>query len=202
MINFEGLLQTDKHILSQGSLYELLRRNPEVKFDDHIFHAGLIYNEGYARVLEQVFRSYIDTAVESGLSIAVAAATWRANREKISASIFSDRAVNQDNVNFLDKIRQSYVESSTSILIKGDIGPRGDAYKPSEALDVKAAKAFHSYQINALASSAVDFLQASTIPSLSEALGIAHVMAKTKLPYIISFVVDSRGSLYRRHKIK
>jgi len=194
-MSFETLLQTEKHILSQGSVYELLRRSPEVVFDEHIFHAGLIYDEHFAEVLERVFRSYIDTAVASGLSIAICTATWRANEERIRASVFSDRAVNEDNVQFLNDIRNSYADSGISILIEGDIGPRGDAYNPGEALDTNSALSFHSYQIEKLASCNVDYLQASTLPALSEAIGIALAMAKTGLPYAISFVVDKSGCL-------
>lgn len=194
-MSFESLMDTEKHILSQGSVFELLRRNPEVVFDEHIFHAGLIYDEHFSKVLEGVYGSYIDTAVDSGFAIAIGTATWRANEERIRASAFSDRAVNEDNVRFLKNIRASYSDSGISILIEGDIGPRGDAYKPEEALGTDAACLFHSPQIKALASSGVDYIQASTIPALSEGLGVARVMAETGLPYAISFVVDRSGCL-------
>ena len=194
-MSFESLINSEKHILSQGSVFELLRRNPEVLFDEHIFHAGLIYHDHFANVLEGVYRSYIDTAVDSEFSIAIGTATWRANEERISASVFSDRAVNEDNVQFLKDIRATYSSSDISILIEGDIGPRGDAYKPEEALGVDAAQSFHSPQIKALASSGVDYLQASTFPALSEGLGVALVMAETGLPYVVSFVVDKSGCL-------
>jgi homocysteine S-methyltransferase len=194
-VNFENLLHSEKHILSQGSVFELLRRSPEVEFDERIFHAGLIYDEHFKKILEGVYRSYIDTAVASGFSIAIGTATWRANRERVSASVFSGHAVNEDNVQFLKDIRATYSSSDISILIEGDIGPRGDAYKPEEALDVDAAQSFHSPQIKALATSGVDYLQASTFPSLSEGLGVALVMAATGLPYVISFVVDKSGCL-------
>ena len=151
-MNFETMLQTERHILSSGSVYELLRRSPEVVFDDHIFHAGLIYDAHFADVLAGVFRAYIDKAVASGLSISVGTATWRASEERIRASAFSDRAVNEDNVRFLNDIRDSYADAAVSILILGDIGPRGDAYNPDEALDTNSALSFHSYQIERLAS--------------------------------------------------
>lgn len=194
-MGFESLLQSGKHILSQGSVYELLRRSPEVVFDEHIFHAGLIYNEQHAAVLERVYRSYIDTAVAAGLPIVAGTATWRANAERIQASAFRGRAVNEDNVRFLQAIRDSYVDAGIPILIEGDIGPRGDAYKPEEALDTESARAFHADQIEALAASEVDYLQASTLPALSEAIGIALAMAETRLPYAISFVVEKSGGL-------
>ena len=179
-MSLESLLQTEKHILSQGSIYELLRRSPEVEFDKHIFHASLIYNEQSAKVLERVFRSYIDIAVCKNFSISIGAATWRANKERIRASDFSDRSVNEDNVRFLQDIRDSYGNIGVSILVEGEVGPRGDAYKPEEALETDTAKSFHLYQIEALASSGVDYLQASTLPALSEALGIAYLMAKNR----------------------
>lgn len=194
-MSFESLFNTEKHILSQGSVYELLRRSPEVVFDEHIFHAGLIYHEHYSGILEQVYRSYVDAAVNSGFSIAIGTATWRANAERIRASKFADCAVNEDNVQFLKDIRASYLNSDISILIEGDIGPRGDAYKPEEALSEDKARSFHSPQLTALASSGVDYLQASTFPALSEAMGVALVMAETGLPYAISFVVDKTGRL-------
>lgn len=194
-MSFQSLMKSEKHILSQGSVFELLRRSPEVVFDEHIFHAGLIYDEHFSKVLEGVYRSYIDTAVESGFAVAIGTATWRANEERIRASAFSDRPVNEDNVQFLKDIRASYSDSGISILIEGDIGPRGDAYKPAEALDMDAAYSFHSHQVKALASSGVDYLQASTLPALSEGLGIARIMAETGLPYAISFVVDRSGCL-------
>ncbi len=192
---FETLLQGDKHILSQGSVFELLRRSPEVEFDEHIFHAGLIYHPVYAGVLENVYRSYIDTAVAAGLPIVIGTATWRANAERIGASAFADRAVNEDNVRFMRELREQYAAQDVSILIQGDIGPRGDAYDPSEALDADSARDFHRFQINALASSGVDYLQASTLPALSEAIGIAQAMAETGLPYLVSFVVNRSGCL-------
>ena len=41
-MSFESLFNTEKHILSMGSVFELLRRSPEVVLDEHIFH--LLWN--------------------------------------------------------------------------------------------------------------------------------------------------------------
>lgn len=194
-MSFETLLNTEKYILSQGSVFELLRRSPEVVFDNDIFHAGLIYDEHFSKVLEGVYRSYIETAVDSGFAMTIGTATWRANKERIRASAFSNHAVNEDNVQFLKDIRASYSNADIPIFIEGEIGPSGDAYKPQEALDEDAAYSFHAPQIQALASSGVDFLQASTFPALSEGLGVARSMAETGLPYVISFIVDKSSHL-------
>ena len=194
-MGFLELLSGDQKILSQGAIFESLRRNSEVEFDENVFHAGLIYNQVYSEILEGFYRAYIDTAVKHGLPIAIGTATWRASQERISASSFADRPVNEDNVQFLKGIRDTYADSGITILIEGDIGPRGDAYKPEEALGAIEAQSFHSYQIEALASSGVDYLQASTFPAITEALGVAAAMSATRLPYVISFVVDKSGCL-------
>lgn len=194
-MNFHELLQSSRLILADGSMYELLRRSPEVEFDAHIAHSGLIYNADWAQVLERVLREYIDVAVAQNLPMLATTTTWRANRERIEASEFSERAVNRDNVRFLRTIVDSYGDGRPEILIGGNIGPRGDAYKPEEAPDTGEAIAFHRYQIDDLVTGGVDFLQASTLPALPEAIGISQLMAQTGLPYIISFVIEKSARL-------
>jgi homocysteine S-methyltransferase len=194
-MNLHELLRSNQLILAEGSLYELLRRSPEVEFDAHIAHSGLIYNPDWAQVLERVLREYIDVAVAQNLPMLTTTTTWRANRERIAASAFSGRAVNRDNARFLRAIVDSYGNSLEEIQIGGNIGPKGDAYKPGEAPDTEEAIAFHRYQIDDLVAGGVDFLQASTLPALPEAIGIARLMAQTGLPYVISFVIEKSGGL-------
>ncbi|WP_432806832.1 homocysteine S-methyltransferase family protein [Methylocystis echinoides] len=50
--------------------------------------------------------------------------------------------------------------------------PSGDAYKPAESLDRRAARDFHRPQIDALARAGVDFLHLATAPNVEEALGV------------------------------
>ena len=107
-MNLHELLQSSRLILADGSMYELLRRSPEVEFDAHIAHSGLIYNAAWAQVLERVLREYIDVAVAQQLPMLATTTTWRANRERIEASAFSERAVNRDNARFLRTIVDSY----------------------------------------------------------------------------------------------
>lgn len=194
-MNLDALLKAETHILAEGSIYELLRRNPDVVFDDHIAHAGLIYDNKSALLLDQVMRSYIDVGVSWCRPVVFTTATWRANRDRIHSSKFSGQAVNEDNAQFCLGIRDSYADTGLPILVSGHTGPKGDAYKPEESPDQDTARSFHSFQIEALAKSGVDILQASTIPALPEALGIALTMADTGLPYLISFMVTKTGHL-------
>ena len=194
-MNLHEVLNSKQLVLGTGSMYELLRRSPDVEFDEHIAHAGLIYHERWAQVLERVMRDYLDVAVAQARPMLATTATWRANRERIQRSSFCNKPVNRDNARFLRRIVESYGDANPGILVGGTIGPRGDAYKPQEALDAEAARNFHACQVNDLIAGGVDFLQAATFPALSEASGVAQLMAQTGLPYLISFVIDRSGRL-------
>lgn len=194
-MKFAPSVQQRIPMLAEGSVYERLRRHTSIQFDPHLAHATLIYTPAYAHLLEAVHREYWNVARSHRLPLLALTDTWRANLERLKRSIYLDRDVNQDNVRFLKTLRSSYGNFGKQIFIGGDIGPRGDAYKANEALSRTAAERFHAYQIQALAEAEPDFLFAATLPAFSEAHGIAHVMAQSRLPYILSFVIRPSGTL-------
>ena len=150
-MQFEQFIQTATFALSEGSLYERLRRNPAVEFDPYLFHATLIYNTGYGLFLEQVHREYLDVGQRYHLPMFALTDTWRANQERIRQSKFHEHKVNQDNARFIARLRDSYGPTASPIFIGGQIGPRGDAYTPEEALPSAEAERFHTPQLEALA---------------------------------------------------
>lgn len=68
-------------------------------------------------------------------------------------------------------------------------------YKADEILYRKEAEEFHGWQANLFRDAGVDFLYAGIMPALKEALGMADAMAKTGVPYIISFMLRNDGCL-------
>jgi homocysteine S-methyltransferase len=194
-MRFEEFVQTASFALSEGSIYERLRRHPAIEFDPYLAHAALIYENSSALILEQVHREYLEVGQRHNLAMFALTDTWRANQERIRLSRFHAHTVNQDNGRFIARLRDNYGPSAAPIFIGGQIGPRGDAYTPKEALASVEAERFHSPQLEALAESEVDFLYAATLPALSEAKGIARAMARTGLPYVLSFVIRRDGTL-------
>jgi homocysteine S-methyltransferase len=188
-------LETAAFGLSEGSVYERLRRDPSVTFDPDVAHSTLIYDPRAALLLEQVHREYLDVGQRYRLAMFALTDTWRANRERIDRSRFTGATVNQDNARFLAHVRDSYGPQAHPIFLGGNVGPRGDAYKPAEALSAAQAERFHAPQLEALAEGGVEFLYASTLPAFSEAQGIAAAMANTGLPYWLSFVIRPDGTL-------
>lgn len=182
-------------IVTEGAIIERLKREYLIELDAYIANAGLIYNSIHKELLAGIYRQYIDITRERDLPILLFTPTWRANKERIKQANIINKDVNLDCYKFLAEIREEYGEYAEKIFIGGLIGCKGDAYKPGEALGISDSEAFHSYQVEHLVSAGVDFLIADTLPAISEALGLAKVMATTNKPYIMSFVIRDNGTL-------
>jgi homocysteine S-methyltransferase len=207
--DFVTTLKTAPLILTDGSVYERLRRDPSVQFDPYIAQAACVYDPpgvetrhgaslppyGGAFLLAGIHREYLDVAQRHGLPMLALADTWRASFERIDRSTCRGRRVNQDNVAFLRDVCAPYVAAGMTVFVGGQVGPRGDAYKPEDALDTAAAQAFHMPQIAALAEAEVDVMLAATLPAVCEAHGIALAMAQTQAPYLLSFVIRRDGTV-------
>ncbi len=195
MIDFSTYLNSsDLPLLTEGSIFERVRRDSTLTFDPDLANAALVYDPLGRKVLERVHREYIEIGIQSKLNFIAFTDTWRANPERVERSQYRDRQVNADCANFLCEIRNSY-SRTTQIFVAGQIGCKGDAYNPNEALTADEAYNFHRPQIKELADTDVDFLFAATLPALSEAEGIAHAMSETSLPYILSFVIRPNGTI-------
>lgn len=182
-------------VLGEGSMYERLRREASDTFDPDIAYAGMIYDEKGRKVLAATHREYLDLGQHYGLPMVAGTPTWRASTDRIARSRFADKPVNEDGYSFVEEVRNSYGSDAVPILITGAIGPAGDAYKPEQAPDLEGAMGFHAPQIEALASTGIDFFKAQTLPAFEEARGIAHLLEQSTLPYILSFVIRADGTL-------
>jgi len=147
-MQFLKFLQNTNFILTEGSIYERLRRHPLADFDPDLATSALIYNEKGSEILTQIHREYIQIGQKHELPMIVLTNTWRANKERIKRSKFKDFKMNQDNVKFVFEICRPYRNGSNPIFIGGVVGPRGDAYKPDQAMNAELAESFHSYQIH------------------------------------------------------
>jgi homocysteine S-methyltransferase len=187
-------LLLDKHdlILMEAAVVERLRRGGLVELHPGVVHAPLLYDESGRHELRTVYQSYIDIAREAGLPLLLCTPTWRASRERVYESEISSD-VNHDAVRFMNTLRDAQGAANVTIKIGGLIGCKNDCYRPGEGLAAIEAEKFHSWQISRLAEAGIDFLIAETLPNVHEATGIAKAMAATKVPYIISFVINRRG---------
>lgn len=195
-MDFRQTVTTCPVILTEGALIERLRRNPAVKLNPHIAHAGLVYDALGRAALRTIYRQYMDIGRSADLPLLTCAPTWRANPVRLRQAGFDDRTdVNGDCVRFVTSIRAEYGAYADRIFVGGLMSCQGDAYRPAEALPAGEAASFHRFQAKALAAAGVDFLLASTLPAASEAFGLARAMAECGLPYALSFVLRPSGAM-------
>ena len=192
---FPELFEQSPIILGEGAVIERLRRNTDFVLDPFIVNSAFIYDKKKRSALETIYRQYLDVGFQYDLPLLLSTPTWRANRKRIAAAGYEGRDVNGDNFRFLDALRTSYGVYAQKVVICGLLSCHGDAYNPEEALETDVAFEFHSWQAMKLSEAGVDFLLAATLPSYSEATGLASALAATGKPYIISFVIRPEGTL-------
>jgi S-methylmethionine-dependent homocysteine/selenocysteine methylase len=188
----KNIIEANNLILTEASIVERLRRSGKVDLHPSLIHATFIYDDIGRAELENLYRGYISIALEVQVPILLLAPTWRANRERIM-NVEVDTNINADAVRFMLDLRESYGPDSSMIKIGGVVGCMNDCYKPEEGLSKSESEIFHAWQIDHLAQTGVDYLLATTLPSINEAIGIARAMEKTGVPYILSFVIDCNG---------
>jgi homocysteine S-methyltransferase len=171
-----------------------LRRSAKVELHPRLEHALLIYDKISRKELSRVYDDYIAVAHAAKIPIMTCAPTWRANKERLSEAHLS-HDVNKDLVYFMKELRKNWKSFNEHIFIGGLVGCKHDCYTPDAGLSAEHAYDFHAWQIDRLAQAGVDFLAAETLPAVPEAKGMARAMAKTGLPYFISFVIDRNGEI-------
>ncbi len=186
------LLEHYPKILAECAIAERLRRHPEVELHPSLYNTPLIYGPPKAReIMAGFYREYMTIAGEARLPLLLTAPTWRLDSERVKAAQVPS-GINTDAVHFLTKLRDEATPQKP-VLVGALIGPQHDCYRPEQAPSTAEANAFHSPQIHELASTQIDFLQAQTLPSVKEAIGIAQAMATTHKPFLISFVTGLGG---------
>lgn len=196
-MNFLETIKNNEIILTEGGMVERIRRSDQVTLDDHIAHAGLIYENPAKEIMTNIYKEYISVGLKHNFPFLTLAPTWRANPERIIKSKYSDKleVLNRDCITYMKNIRAGFGDYSSKIFIGGMMACKNDAYKPEEALTETEAIHFHSTQTEQLSEAGVDFIKAATLPALTEALGIATAISNIDAPYIISFVVRPEGTL-------
>lgn len=179
----------------EAAVVERLRRSGESSpLHPLLVHAPLIYDPRGRRAIRAIYEEYVGIAEKAGLPLLLVTHTWRANSERVAKSGAAE-SINEDAVLYLKGLRDELASNPERVRIGGLIGCKNDCYRPQEGLAADEAERFHAWQLDRLAGAGVDFLMASTLPALPEAIGIARAMSRTETPYIVSFVINRQGTI-------
>jgi len=196
-MDFRQCIQQQHSILMEGALGERLKREYNIRFDDNVTMAKLVYDSNARFALKCIWQEYIEIAKTYQLPFLATTPTRRANKECVERA-GCDSSIIMDNVRFLRGIQKG---SKIEMYIGGLMGCKGDAYTGENSLSENDAHFFHSWQAKLFGQANVDFLYAGIMPTLPEAAGMAKAMADTGLPYIISFTIQDDGRLIDRTSI-
>ena len=93
------------------------------------------------------------------------------------------------------QLRDAHETPDSPIVISGNIGPRGDGYRPDAMMSAEEAQAYHAEQVQVFRETAADFVSAFTINYVNEAIGIARAAKSAGMPVVLSFTVETDGRL-------
>jgi homocysteine S-methyltransferase len=172
-------------------------------FDDGIdlpdFAAFVLLDDSPGReALVRYFESYVAIAVRDQVGIILETPTWRASpdwAERRGYTLEDLDRVNREAVELLEAVRRRHETSATPVVISGCIGPRGDGYAPEFLMEASEAEAYHRRQIDVFAAAGVDLVTAITMTYPAEAIGIANAARVAGVPVVISFTVETDGTL-------
>jgi homocysteine S-methyltransferase len=182
-------------VLAEASIFERLRRAPDVAFDPEVGVGGLVADPAGAALLTEIHRTYMRVGRERGLPVLLQTDTWRAHPLRIGRSAFAGRDLNAEHVALLRALRDDAGETTDRVLIGGLVGPLGDGYGGDTAPVREDAARLLRPQADALAAAGADLLVAAMLPDAQEAMGIADALGTTGLPYVIGVVVRPGGTL-------
>jgi homocysteine S-methyltransferase len=149
-------------------------------------------------VLANYFRGFLTLARDVGAGFVLDTQTWKAHphwANDLGATEADLARSNHDAVDFVAGLRAEFSGNAAPIVLNGLIGPRGDAYAPEAAVAADEAEEYHSAQIGWLADTDVDMVSALTFTQSDEAIGAVRAATAVKLPIVVSFTVETDGSL-------
>jgi homocysteine S-methyltransferase len=150
------------------------------------------------QILIELYKGDIDTASHRDIPIIINAPTFRASRNHLADNGVNDfeqiKQINSSNLQLIIDLRAE-IEGNPPILLGAPLGSMFDAYSIENTPSAEYAYDYHKEQISIFTSMPIDFINVVTLPTLSEALGIARACDESGMEYTIGFILGSNGKL-------
>ena len=186
-----------KPFLTDGGLETTLVFHEHVELPHFAAFDQMTSVEGRRR-LEDYYRRYLTIARDNKTGFILESPTWRASRDwsdKLGYSAPELADVNRASIELMAKLRQAFETPKTPIVISGNVGPRGDGYRPGQTMSVSEAERYHTEQIRVFAETEADMIAAVTLNYIDEAIGIIRAADAADMPVAISFTTETDGRL-------
>lgn len=183
--------------LTDGGLETTLVFHEGIELPEFAAFTLLDHDEGRTR-LNRYFQSYIDIAIRQGTGFILESCTWRASYDwgrKIGYSPEQVDLCNLRAIELLEELRSRADNAGVPMVISGCMGPRGDGYVSDNMMSRGEAEEYHRPQVQVLADTGADMVSAFTMNYSAEAVGLTRAAQSVGIPAVISFTVETDGSL-------
>lgn len=173
-----------------------------------IFHEGvtlphfaafdLLKDAAGTEILRRYFMRYADLAFKHGVGVVLESPTWRANPDwaaKLGYDAAALAGANRKAIELLEEVRAASESDGQPIVISGNLGPRGDGYRPEARMTAAQAQEYHRAQVEVFAGSSSDMVAAFTMNYVEEAIGITLAARDAAAPIAVAFTVETNGRL-------
>lgn len=171
-----------------------------------VFHRGidlpdfaafpLLDDPAGRELLAEYFRDHLRVAAAAGTDMVLETPTWRASRDWGERLGYDEVALDQVNRAAVALLRELGREHpDVTVVVSGNIGPRGDGYDPGELLTPDTAERYHRLQIGSLAAAGADRITMLTATHPGEPIGIVRAAAAAGIPVVVAFTVETDGRL-------
>jgi homocysteine S-methyltransferase len=153
--------------------------------------------EGRKR-LRDYYDLHAGMAVGRGMGFVLETPTWRCNPDwaaKLGYTPAETDKANRDAVALMAEVRRDFETPTSTMVISGNIGPRGDGYDPGHLMSADEAMRYHAPQIASFKTAEADMVAAFTMTNVPEAVGIVRAAKRADMPVAISFTVETDGRL-------
>ncbi|HKJ12497.1 MAG TPA: homocysteine S-methyltransferase family protein [Ornithinimicrobium sp.] len=154
----------------------------------------LVENDSGRTALTRYFQDYLRIAQRDGRGIILETPTWRANPDWGSVLGYSAEGLAQANRSAVRFVR-GLTPPGVTVLVSGNVGPRGDGYVSDTSMSAEEAAAYHHPQVDALADAGADMVTALTMTYAGEAAGVVMAAQRADVPVVIAFTVETDGRL-------
>ena len=187
----------DRLFLTDGGLETTLVFHEQIDLP-HFAAFDLLKDDIGTERLRSYFARYAQIARNQRVGLVLEAPTWRANRdwgEKLGYDAVTLADANRKAIGLALEIRAAFETPDTKIVISGNLGPRGDGYRPGARMSIDEAQAYHTPQLATFAETDADMAAAFTMNTIEEAVGITRAAKQLQLPVAISFTLETDGRL-------
>ncbi len=172
-------------------------------FDDgqelpHFAAFHLLRDAAGREALVRYYERFIEVAKRAGVGFVLESPTWRASADwgdRLGYSRAELADANRAAIALMLELRERHATAEMPMLVSGCVGPRGDGYQPDALMRPEEAEAYHDAQIATMVGAGAELVSAITMTHVGEAIGVARAAMKNGRPSVISFTVETDGSL-------